>query len=66
MKTLADVILLCAKQELALRGHNESDESQTMGNFLEILRLVSRHDEIVKERLQDGPRNAKLTLGSTR
>ena len=29
IKTIAEVILLCAKQKLALRGHKESSKSQT-------------------------------------
>ena len=29
IKTIAEVILLCAKQELAVRGHKESSKSQT-------------------------------------
>jgi len=37
IKTIAEVILLCAKQELALGGHKESSKSLTRGNFLEIL-----------------------------
>lgn len=36
IKTIAEVILLCAKQELALRGHKESSKSLTRGNLLEI------------------------------
>lgn len=61
IKTIAEVILLCAKQELALRGHKESSKSLTRGNFLEILSLVAHHDPIIKEKLQEGPQNAKYT-----
>ena len=61
IKTIAEVILLCAKQNLALRGHKESSKSQSRGNFIEILKLVSRHDPIIKEKLQEGPQNAKYT-----
>ena len=48
IKTIAEVILLCAKQELALRGHRESAKSQNRGNFLEILSLVARHDPVIR------------------
>jgi len=61
IKTIAEVILLCAKQELALRGHKESSKSLTRGNFLEILSLVAHHDPIIKEKLQEGAQNAKYT-----
>ena len=55
-KTIAEVILLCAKQELALRGHKKSSKSQNQGNFVEILNLVSRHDPFIKEKLRKGLR----------
>ena len=58
---MAEVILLCAKQELALRGHKESSKSQNRGNFVEILNLVARHDPVIKEKLQKGPQNNKYT-----
>ena len=59
MKTIAEIILLCAQQEIALRGHDESSSSSNHGNFLTILQFVSRHDEIVYKRLEEGPSNAK-------
>ena len=37
---------VCARQDLALRGHHESMESLNRGNFLEILELVAGHDEV--------------------
>ena len=32
--TLAAVLLLCARQDIALRGHRESSDSLNRGNFL--------------------------------
>lgn len=62
IKTVANVILLCARQDLALRAHDESQSSQNKGNFLEILHLIAQHDEIVRERLTAfGCRNASYT-----
>ena len=55
------VALLCSKQELALRGNNESSESLNKGNFKEILTLVARHDPVVADRLFHGPKNAIYT-----
>ena len=46
--------MLCAHQEIALRGHRESFSSK----FLEILHLVASHDSVVQQRLVEGPRNA--------
>ena len=63
IRSVAEVILLCAMQGIALRGHREesSDAANTRGNFLEIIHLVGRHDKVVATRLADGPKNAKYT-----
>ena len=61
MRTLAEIILLCARQDLGLRGHRESQSSLNRGNFLEVLHLIAKHDKVVEERLQCGPRNAAYT-----
>ena len=61
VKSVAEVLLLCSRQEIALRGHRESIESQNRGNFLELLTLVAKHDPIVQERISQGPRNATYT-----
>ena len=63
LKTIAEVILLCAKQDLALRGHREGPNSDNRGNFLEILNVVAKHDPIVQRKLTQGPRNATYTSG---
>ena len=52
------MLLVCSHQEIALRGHDESKDSLNRGNFVEILKLIAGHDEIVKEKLTCGPRNA--------
>ena len=57
------MILLCAKQDLALRGHREGPNSDNRGNVLEILNVVAKHDPIVQRKLTQGPRNATYTLG---
>ena len=61
LKALVEVILLCAHQEITLRGHRESCDASNRGNFIEILTLIAAHDSIVQERLQNGPRNAVYT-----
>ena len=63
LKTIAEVVLLCAKQDLALRGHREGPTSNNKGNFLEILNVVAKHDPIVQRKLTQGPRNATYTSG---
>ncbi len=56
-----DVLLLCCYQEIATRGHDESRTSHNRGNFVEILQLIGKHDPVIGERLNNGPRNAMYT-----
>ena len=53
---VVDVVSLCCKQAIALRGHRESDEEPfhvNKGNFLAIIDLVDRLDPSVARRLQE-------------
>ena len=59
--SIVQVLLFCAHQEIALRGHDESEKSANRGNFLELLHLLAKHDSVVMERLTGGPRNATYT-----
>ena len=61
LETIADIILLCSRQEIALRGHRESSNSMNRGNFLEILHFIAKQDPAVKHRLENGPKNATYT-----
>jgi len=63
IKTIREVLLLTATQDVAQRGHREAsiDGSANTGNFLQILQLVARHDEIVMKKIASGPKNAKYT-----
>ncbi len=64
MKTIAEVLLYCGRQDHALRGHCESQSSTNKGNFIETLKLISKHDKIIEERLEHGPKNAVYTSAS--
>ena len=57
---VATVALVCAQQGIALRGHGDDmhDPSVNPGNFKVIVNLLSHYDEIVKEHVVEGPRNA--------
>ena len=62
---LLEVILCCAQQGLPLRGHREvehhdDDTAINMGNFRNILKLTSRHIDLLHHKLTSGPRNATL------
>lgn len=64
IKTLADVLLLTAKQDIAQRGHREQkvdDESVNRGNFLEIMELIAKHNPRFAQKLVQIPQNAKYT-----
>nr|XP_054591382.1 uncharacterized protein LOC129155176 [Nothobranchius furzeri] len=52
IKTIADVLLLTATQNMAQRGHSES-ESDNRGNFLEILEVIAKHNPVVARKLKD-------------
>eukprot|EP00732_Lithocolla_globosa_P001241 Lithocolla_globosa_v1_NODE_583_length_3681_cov_15.345284.p1 type:complete len:543 gc:universal NODE_583_length_3681_cov_15.345284:3050-1422(-) len=60
VKSICEVLLLTAFQNISQRGHDESDESLNRGNFLEVLTLLSKHDEIISRKLQ-GPQNGTYT-----
>ena len=50
--TVAEVVLLCARQNIPFRGHDESSISQNRGSFLEVFHVISKHDKIIEERLK--------------
>ena len=50
IKTIAEVLHLCALQDLTLHGHREGEDSHS-GKFLKILELFGNHDSIVGEKL---------------
>ena len=49
LKAIADAVLYCGRQCIALRGHRES--SSNPGNFLSLLRLLGRYDRTLQEHL---------------
>ena len=61
LNTLAEILLLCGKQDIPLRGRHEIDPSLNRGIFLEILQAVALHDQIVKEKLEKSQRNTTYT-----
>ncbi|KAF3843310.1 hypothetical protein F7725_002159 [Dissostichus mawsoni] len=60
IKTIAEVLLLTATQNIAQSGHNESAGSDNKGNFMAILETIANHDKAVKKRLTS-IHNAKYT-----
>jgi len=41
-----------------LLGHDESKNSLNRGNFLEIFSVIARHDPIIQDHIDKGPKNA--------
>ena len=60
IKTIADVLLLTATQNIAQRGHRESDDSHNRGTFLTILEEIAKHDPVIEKRMK-ACGNAKYT-----
>ncbi len=60
IKVVLDVVLFCAKQDISLRGHRESEEALNRGNFLELFRLLSNYDTEIQTRLDQLPKNATM------
>ncbi|KAJ4430482.1 hypothetical protein ANN_22698 [Periplaneta americana] len=49
---LIQVICFLGKQELTFRGHDESDQSENKGNYLEILDILAQEEQFVREKLE--------------
>ena len=56
LMTVLDVITLCAKQEIPLRGDDELNQSLNNGNFLEMIEFLGKYDK----RIKNLPGNAKM------
>ncbi|CAF4961518.1 unnamed protein product [Rotaria sp. Silwood1] len=55
---ISSAILLCAKQLLALHGHDESIDSHNHGNLIEILKWSAQTDPLAKAVLKESAGNA--------
>lgn len=47
--TILETLLFCAKQCIALRGHNENYQSDNQGNLLELLKMRSQDNSIIEK-----------------
>ncbi|XP_050303834.1 zinc finger MYM-type protein 1-like [Anthonomus grandis grandis] len=64
IKTLAEILLLTCKLEIAQRGHNESTESANKGNFLELTEFVANHDPVFKKKVSSAAVKSKYLHSS--
>ena len=51
LKTIAEAVLFLSEQELAFRGHDESNDSLTKGNYRELLECFAKFDSVFERRL---------------
>ena len=64
MKTIGEIVLITATQNIAQRGHREGDDVSNPGNVKKILRFAAKHDPVVADRIKSGPKNEKYTSHS--
>lgn len=62
LQTMLKIALLCVHQDLALRGHDKSENSENKGNFKEILALLASENLTLKHQLENAP--SKLMLNT--
>lgn len=64
LKVIIDVLVYIARQNIPLRGHNESSSSVNKGNFLELLQLFAKYHPILQSHLNKigNKRKNRLTL----
>ena len=63
LNRIVDVILYLTKQNLPHRGHRESlDEERNPGNFLELIKLISKYDPVLREHVTHIRLAKKMTL----
>lgn len=60
VKVVIDIVLMCATNDIPLRGHRETKEAINKGNFLEIFNFISKYDSEIQNRLNELPRNVTL------
>ena len=51
LKTLTETVLYLSRQELAFRGHDESEDSLNRGNYRELLESFAEFDSVFERRL---------------
>ncbi|RWR93453.1 rve domain-containing protein [Cinnamomum micranthum f. kanehirae] len=62
LKATLDAIRFLLRQGLPFRGHDESKDSNNIGNFLELLQVIGNQNEATKKViLENAPENLKLT-----
>ena len=63
LKTITEAVLYLSRQELALRGHDESNESLNRGNYRELLECFAKMDSVFGRRLHGRLAESRLIGG---
>lgn len=53
-----DVAIYLAESRRFFRGHSESKSSNKKGLYLEIFQLLAKYDSLLKDHIENGPKNA--------
>ncbi|KAK3091798.1 hypothetical protein FSP39_022710 [Pinctada imbricata] len=63
LESIVDAVIFCGKQNIPLRGHRDdsTSDASNKGNFLAILKLIGRHDELLSSHLASAKKNASYT-----
>jgi len=59
-----DSLLFCCRQGIAIRGHNESEDSLNKSNFLELLHLRAKNNNILQEYFLQKEHHYRYTNGT--
>ena len=60
LKVVLDIVLFCAKQDIPLRGHRETEDAVNKGNFLELFKFMCKYDPQIQNRIEQLLRNGTL------
>ena len=52
LSRLIDVVCFLGQQELAFRGHDESENSLNRGNYLQLLKLLATEESFIRDHLE--------------
>jgi len=56
LKRFIDVVCFLAEHELTFRGHIENEQSSNKGNYVDLVNLLAKYDEILKIHLDHSTR----------
>lgn len=67
LNAIIGCVILCGKQNIPFRGHNDSDSSESCnkGNFKAILEYRAQGDSVLQKHLIEGAKNAQYTSSKT-